>query len=271
MNINNQCYRYEKISTHNKFDSQIIFPIIDMTYVLIMNGSNYEERVRKQLNEYPFTRNIYLQWNYGFKNCRKYLPNQNTVSDLSDAYIIAFNNAIQNNYNRIMILEDDFVVTEITNNDQENIHNFLKIYNPEILTLGSIIVKSSDKYFLNNNFLQIHSKYGTHAMIYNQDIINKLYYNKNVLNIDIDNLTNKYCNIYCYKLPLIIQLLPKTENRNNWNSNKFNKFVSDFLIWLFGLDNEKRYKNTYKYLHNIHFNKKYKILKKILNYINKNK
>ena len=49
MNINNQCYRHEIISTHNKYDSQIIFPNVDMTYVLIMIGSKNEERVRRSL------------------------------------------------------------------------------------------------------------------------------------------------------------------------------------------------------------------------------
>lgn len=268
MNINNQCYRHEKISTHNKYDSQIIFPNVDMTYVLIMVGSKHEERVRRQLEDYPFTRNIYLQWNYGFRNCKKYLAKQKTDSDLSDAYMIAFSHAIQHNYDRILILEDDFVVNGITNTDRKNIYDFLEIYNPEILTLGSLIQKSSDKYFLNNNFLQIHNKNGTHAMIYNKDTINKLYIKLYNETVDIDNLTNNICKIYSYKLPLIIQLFPKTENRSNWPfKNKFQQLFSNFIIWILGLDNEKKYKKTYKLINDIHFKKNYRILKKILNKI----
>lgn len=267
MNINNQCYRHEIISTHNKYDSQIIFPNVDMTYVLIMVGSKYEERVRAQLNRYPFTRNIYLQWNYGFRHCRKHLAKQKTDSDLSDAYIIAFSHAIQHNYERILILEDDFVVNGITDIDRKNIYNFLDIYNPEILTLGSVILKSSDKYFLNNNFLQIYQKNGTHAMIYNKDTINKLYIKLYNEKIDIDIFTNKICKIYSYKLPLIVQVFPKTENRSNWNLNKFQRLLSNFLLWILGLDNEKRYKKTYKLIHDIHFKKNYRIIKKILNKI----
>ena len=41
---------------------------------------------------------------------------------------------------------------------RKNIYDFLEIYNPEILTLGSILIKSDDKYYLNNNFLQIYVK-----------------------------------------------------------------------------------------------------------------
>jgi len=233
-----------------------------------MVGSKYEERVRRQLEDYPFTRNIYLQWNYGFKNCSKHLAKQKTDSDLSDAYMIAFNDAIQHNYERILILEDDFVVNGITDKDRKNIYDFLEIYNPEILTLGSLILKSYDKYYLNNNFLQIYKKNGTHAIIYNKDTINKLYIKLFNEKIDIDNLTNKLYKIYSYKLPLIIQLFPKTENRSNWPfKNKFEQLFSNFIIWILGLDNEKRYKNTYKFIHDIHFNKNYKILKKILNKI----
>jgi len=273
MNINNQCYRHERISTHNKYDSQIIFPNVDMTYVLIMVGSKHEERVRRQLEDYPFTRNIYLQWNYGFRNCNKHLIIQNTKFDLSDAYMIAFSHAIQHNYDRILILEDDFVVNGITNTDRKNVYDFLEIYNPDVLTLGSILMSTSDKYLLNNNFLQVYNKAGTHAVIYNNNVFYKIYSELYTKKICIDTITNKINNIYCYKLPLIIQLVSKTENRNNWFSggktNKFFVFLCDFICWLSGLDNEKRYKKSYKFIHDIHFKKNYRILKKILNAISK--
>jgi len=238
-----------------------------------MVGSKHEERVRRQLEDYPFTRNIYLQWNYGFRNCSKHLINQNTKFDISDAYMIAFNDAIQHNYDRILIFEDDFVVNNITDKDIKNINDFLEIYNPEILTLGSILMSTSDKYLLNNNFLQVYNKAGAHAMIYNNNVFYKIYLQLYTKKVCIDTITNKINNIYCYKLPLIIQLVSKTENRNNWFSgnktSKFFIFLCDFICWLSGLDNEKRYKKTYKFIHDIHFNKNYKILKKILNAISK--
>lgn len=105
-------------------------------------------------------------------------------------------------------------------------------------------------------------------MIYNKDTINKLYIKLYNEKIDIDNLTNNLCKIYGYKLSLIIQLFPKTENRSNWPfKNKFQQLFSNFIIWILGLDNEKRYKKTYKFIHDIHFKKNYRILKKILNSI----
>jgi len=265
MNINNQCYRHERISTHNKYDSQIIFPNVDMTYVLIMVGSKHEERVRRQLEDYPFTRNIYLQWNYGFRNCNKHIINQNTKYDISDAYMIAFNDAIQHNYNRILILEEDFVINGMTNIDIKNIYDFLEIYNPEILTLGSILMSSSDEYYLNNNFLKITNKAGNHAMIYNNNVFYKIYLQLYTKTVSIDTITNRVGNIYSYKIPLIIQLVSKTENMNTWCSNKITAFFCAFAIWLLGLDNEKRYKKAYKFIHDIHFNKNYRILKKIMN------
>lgn len=265
MNINNQCYRYEIISTHNKYDNQIIFPNVDMTYVLIMFGSKHEKRVRKQLDNYPFTRNIYLQWNYGFKNCNKHLPKKDTVMDLSDAYKIAFSHAIQHNYDRILILEDDFVVNGISNIDKKNIYDFLEIYNPDVLTIGTVILKSYDKYYLNNNFLQIKDKMGTHAIIYNKNVFYKIYLELYNERIDIDYITNKLFKIYSYKLPLIIQSFPKTENRLNWYFTPFQRLINDIFIWILGLDNEKRYKNAYKLIYNIHFNNNYKIIKKISN------
>ena len=153
MNINNQCYRHEIISTHNKYDNQIIFPNVDMTYVLIMVGSKHEERVRRQLEEYPFTRNIYLQWNYGFKNCNKHLAKQKTDSDLSDAYMIAFSHAIQHNYERILILEDDFVVNGISDIDIKNIYALSKFF--EETDVDIVLNMAGKKYdvFLGSKYL----------------------------------------------------------------------------------------------------------------------
>jgi len=179
--------------------------------------------------------------------------------------MIAFNDAIQHNYNRILIFEDDFVVNNITDKDIKNVNDFLEIYNPEILTLGSILMSTSDKYFLNNNFLQVYNKAGNHAMIYNNSVFYKIYLQLYTKTVSIDTITNKVDNIYSYKLPLIIQLVSKTENSKTWCSSKFVSFLCSFMIWIFGLDNEKRYKNAYKFIHDIHFNKNYRIFKKIMN------
>lgn len=269
--MNNLCYRYEKLSNNSS-----LFPIIDCSYVLIMNGSKFESRVRRQLKEYPLSIKMILQWNSGFKKCEKRLARQFTVSDLTDCYATVFHNALENGYNYIIILEEDFMIDErIRDNEvREDINRFILGNNPEMICLGSVIWKSEK--CEDNNFRRLKIKQGTHAVIMNRKIIEYLYRKINDNEIyDMDILTNKDCErMYGYKYPLIKQVFSITENQENWGSNIKSEWKRKillcsflFLLRLLGFNSEKSINNAYNINYKIHFDDRLIIIKLISNYL----
>jgi len=269
--MNNLCYHYEKINNNKS-----LFSIIDCTYVIILENSKYEGRIREQLRRYPLSSKILLQWNKGFKNCNKILPKQFSVSDLTDSYKTIFHNAIINNYEYIIILEEDFMIFEeiMGENVREEIQKFLEEDRVEIISLGSVIWESEE--CGNDNFRRLGIKQGTHAMIYKRDVVLRLYnILKNTMKIyDMDIMTNEYCKgIYGYKKPLIIQVFSMTENQENWASNIRNPLKRSILLYMFllllkifGFNREEYVIGAYEKNYGIHFERRNWIIREISNY-----
>jgi len=269
--MNDYCYRHEII---NNYDS--IFQFIDCTYVIIMNSSKYEKRVRTQLKRYPLSKKIILQWNSGYKNCKKDLALQSSVTDLTDSFTNVLQNALQNNYKNILVLEEDFIISpQIEDEDiVSDISIFFKKYQPDIILLGSVLWKTSK--IIEDKFAKVDVKLGTHAIILNkvalQEIYNKLYFKKNNEIIDIDILTNNIKNKYAYKIPLITQVFSGTENRKNWGLHlgNNNKTSVNFYIWFIkslGFTDEKTFQKAYEINYKVHFDKRYSIPKNMICYI----
>jgi len=265
--MNDLCYNYEMIKNKETY-----FPIIDCCYVIIMENSKYEEQVKNQLKRYPLSKNIYLQWNRGFKKCEKVLPEQISTADLTDSYKTVLRNAIRNDYKFIMILEEDFLVNKRVDDKgvRGDIEDFMKKRDPNILLLGSILWSTGD---VDGNFVEVNLKSGTHAMIINKRTINNLFFklenSKDI--IDMDLLTNKTREKYAYRIPLIVQVFEYSENQKNWGIGSFkseeerNKSVPIFIFWLklLGFSKKDELENAFKLNYNIHFNNIYWICKMI--------
>jgi len=269
--MNDLCYRYEKLNLIRK----PLFGMIDCCYVIILDNSKYETRIRKQLKRYPICKNILLQWNRGFRKCKKELPEQLSISDLTDSFKTILHNAIVNNYEYVMILEEDFLINNRIDEVVDEIEEFMINKKPEIITMGSILWASEDTEY--NNFKKIRIKTGTHAIIINRKEIincyNKINKSKDI--VDIDIITNECENMYSYKIPLIIQVFSNTENNENWGSHLKNRniliifFLQIFkkFIAFLGFNKEDTIIDAYKTNYNIHFNKKYNVLRQIYYYI----
>jgi hypothetical protein len=63
--------------------------------------------IQEQLKEYQPTKTVYIVFNQGFKKCEKKLIEQVSYQDLTDAFLQCFKHANEQNYNNILILEDD--------------------------------------------------------------------------------------------------------------------------------------------------------------------
>ena len=97
--MNSHAYRYELIENKKgMFDKYI-----DMVYILTIENSPRREHYMNQINKYCPHKNITIQYNKGYKLCKKKLYKQDSSYDLNDAYYHAFLNSLQNNYKHIII------------------------------------------------------------------------------------------------------------------------------------------------------------------------
>ena len=116
------CYRKELITN----DKGSYDGIIDMIYVLTMEKSKKRHQsIYSQLNKFKLTKNAKIMFNKGYKTCKKISCNKYECQqvktpphDITHAMNEIYKDAIDNNYKTILILEDDFIVSERINNNQ---------------------------------------------------------------------------------------------------------------------------------------------------------
>jgi len=222
--INNHCYTFEL----NKYKNGILDSFVDITYIITLTNSNRIININKQLNRIIPTKNIYIVYNKGYKNCYKVLPENIPPYDLSDAYFNVIDHSIKNNFNNILILEDDFIFSE-------NIKN-----NKIINEIDLFFYKNNNKIFyynlgpfpyffypnlniFNNTFSGIFC-INAQAIIYNKKIQYEIikYKNKESIKHWDYFLTTTYKN-YFYRYPLCYQTFPITNNQKYWLRNENDK------------------------------------------------
>ena len=223
------CYSYKTLNS----STTPILNNVDIVLILAMEEST-------RFNEDPFllslAKKTIIQYNKGFRKGNKPSSIKTPKNDIVHAYYTAFEYLKE--YNNVIILEDDAQVINKEPAIYEKIDKFVSTENFNIITFGSFGLFS--KY--NADFLKIdHYFFGSlQAVIYSRDARTKLSedirtsnFNKGHMDITyIGSLDRKFT----YKYPLIIQLFPKTENKNSWFSNIFLLYVCNILIKLLKLD-----------------------------------
>lgn len=218
--------------------------IADCTYVVLCCGDHPKRlpNVLKNIHILNPTHTVKLVYNKGFKSC----PISTTVAhDLVNIQSYIFRDAIDNNYNRILYLEDDFTLKNpLSKKDYSSINKFIKENNPDVYGIGNFsfpkinyIFSSHEKVLL--NFLGM-----AHCVFYNKNYMNKCleYYRENAENTMTDIVTKEINNIeaYRYYKPLVYQTLPNTDNQKNGWAKTMGNFlttISILFIKLVGLDN----------------------------------
>lgn len=243
---NSKCYYYKYLkSEKGLFDN-----IVDAVFILLMENSPREKNVLEQIQKYKLHSNIIIQYNIGFKNCGKILKKQQSNFDLLDANFEVFKKSQELNYNNILVLEDDFIVTSNIFKIKY-LNSLRKIVSKEyfnLISLGSIYLISTkyDNHIDNPLFLA-----GAHAIIYNKryfnNFINKYYY----YFTQADQF-NRIKEKYVTNIPLIVQPAEKTENRKNWP--KIGRLAHSIQDKLLDID-----WNSYKGKELIYWEKYYKI------------
>jgi len=248
---NSLCYTFEK----RNYNQGILNNFVDATYILTMDNSPRIVNINKELEKIIPTKIVYIVYNKGFKNCKKILTEQIAPYDLSDAYFNTINHSLNNNYNNILVLEDDFIFCDKINDT--NILNEIKYYFKEnentefYFNLGPIPF-----IFYPSLFSNTYRGYFTtvsHAIIYNKKLQENLKLKgttNNIMHWDYF-LTTNYKH-YFYKFPLCYQTFPQTNNKIYWESYFPN--VNLFLRYIkLDIQPEPGFTIIYKILSIIHY------------------
>ena len=237
-----ECYIFNKI----KFNDGLLNNFVDATYIIHLENNGRLPNIKHQLKKYHPTNIIYLLINKGYKNFNKGSHISSPAYDLIDAFLQCFKHASKNNYNNILILEDDFIFSKKIKNKNHilSIDKFInKKNNSSFIYLLGCIPGVRLPVINNTNHYHLYLSIGAHAIIYSKE------FRKNVLNTDtlkifdwdfFLNIYNK--NRFCYYLPLCYQLFPKTDNSKMWlNENTILHFLSKIMfniLQIFKLDKQ---------------------------------
>jgi len=230
--VNNHCYTFE----HRKYKEGVLDSFVDATYILTIIGSTRINNINKQLEYLKPTKNVFIVLNKGFKKCDKILSKQIPLYDIIDANTNAFEHSLQNNFNNILILEDDFIFSQKLYN--KNIINDIKTFfynnNNKIFyyNLGAFPLFFYPNINLyNNNYKGIISILA-HANLYNKKSRIEILKNINNIYLHWDVYLTLNYNNYFYKYPLIYQTFPETENKQHWLSENNYSFFENFLKYI---------------------------------------
>jgi hypothetical protein len=211
------CYTY----VNKYYDDGLFNESVDATYIIHLEDNGQLNHINNQLENYHPTNIVYILFNKGYKKCKKQDYIINSSYDLVDANLDIFKHAEKQNYNNILILEDDFIFNPDIKQPfhLHNINLFLiKHINIDFqYYIGCIplLMIPYDKY----NY--INKGGATHCVIHSRK------HRNNLLKIDQRTITdwdshnnNYYNNRYNYYRPLCYQLFPDTENKKNWGVNE---------------------------------------------------
>ena len=214
------CYYFKEINSEKGF----LDSIIDCCYIMILENSPREKSVYKQLSDYIPSKKIIIQYNKGYKKCQKNLIKQSTNYDILDCYVNIFKDANKRNFDKILILEDDFIFSKKIKHKTiiKDIENLFNNYEVNIFNLGSPLT-IYNPFFIHNlryNCNKLLYSWAAHSVIYSKKFRNKLikHYKNNNVNYQIDLHFNPFFinNMYTYKIPLAFQTFPVTENTKEW-------------------------------------------------------
>lgn len=243
----NICHKKIKL----QFEKGLYDGSIDATYILYLEGNlDRYNQIMKQIKKYPTTKNIFLIVNKGYKKCKKNVIITNSTHDCTYSHLEAYAHAENNNFNNILILEDDFIF-------DEDIDNSINI--KEINTFLNKKKNENFMYFFGGCPLivnQIHDNlfhykctfiYTAHGYVSSKKFRQKILSfdkQKFVNDLNFENNLGKNTNQYMFYKPLIYQIFPLTENKKIWGSAfGLKSKLCLYLIDIFNLD--KEYKKPY--------------------------
>jgi hypothetical protein len=230
--MESNCYNY-KLKTFKKgiFDRST-----DATYIIHLEGNGRYDTIMQQLEKYHPTKLVYIAFNKGYKKCKKNLKQDLPKYDLIDAFLNVFKHAREQGYNNILVLEDDFMFSELVLDPvvSTRVNTFIKDQGDTsfIYLLGSLPLLQLP--YDNYNSIAFATG-GMHSVVYSRKFIEEtLKRDKNT--IDDWDLDSQYKIMrYTYYKPLCHQIFLLTENRKSWFESSLLLLIIDNILRLFNL------------------------------------
>jgi hypothetical protein len=243
---NEECYNYVTI---NETDNPVI-PSSDVTIILMMEGST---RFKNDPFILSLSKKTIIQYNKGYRNCVKDEDVTATTSDITHSYFTAF--YYLRKYNNVIILEEDAEMYSKDLDDYALVNNFIENEDFNLFSFGSIGRYIEYKSGVFENIYSVTNYQAAQSNIFSKKGRQKLYktIGENKFQGDIDtDYISKLDKLYSYKYPLIVQLMPLTENMNNWGGtsvvNCFAAAAGRVFIKIYKLDKDSSgWKHIYIY------------------------
>jgi hypothetical protein len=215
-----ECYTFKKM----KYNTGLLHDAVDATYIIHLEGNGRYDDIMNQLKTYHPTKEVYILFNKGYKKCQKDEHIKLPAHDLVDAFLHVFKHAKNQNYNNILILEDDFIFSEKIKktSTQQDICTFLNEHKNEDYQyfLGSLPLLQLPCTLDCKHYINICSL-GTHAVIYTKKNRERL------LNVNQKDITDwdwysfTHSRRYIYNQPVCYQLFTDTDNSKNWHKDNY--------------------------------------------------
>jgi hypothetical protein len=229
------CYNFVAIT----YEQGFLDPSTDATYIIHLEGNGRYDHIMDQLSKYHPTKLVYILYNKGYKKCKKKLPRELPRYDLTDAFVTCFKHATAQNYNNILILEDDFIFTDLILDPiiHDEVNSFVCDEGDKsfIYLLGSLPIFQIP-HTLFHNKLVLSS--GTHSIVYSREFIKQTLLTDTSRINDWDKYSLTSFSRYTFYEPLCFQTLPSTENKQSWSDNYFILHLLHFIIYMFKLDKQ---------------------------------
>jgi len=219
--MNEKCFTI----TPRSFSRGILDEFVDITYILTLSTST-----RKLRFDIVPTKKIYIVTNKSYQICPKQLPDLTPSHDLVDAYLTILSHARRENFNNILILEDDFIFAKsfvspgVLRKVKRVIERHEKDETPFFFNLGPL------PYLFYPDINELGIMRGLHigcsqGIIYSkrfqEDVMRKEMWIRKQKSIKHwDTFIDDYPS-YFYWRPLCYQLFPKTHNQTHWFKNSF--------------------------------------------------
>ena len=210
--MDNNCYTYRSL----ELPSGKLDKCVDATIVLTMEKSDRHQQILKEVQTAGLTSNVFFQVNEGYKKCKKNIEKQSSEYDLNHALKTAFKFALNNNFKRILVLEDDCEFDHDSLAKPQttaDICSFMERVNPEVYNLGQpigTVVPYGIKHVKMVGYVN-----GTQSIMYNREhMLKRLETKDKTPHVDF---ALKECNDkYAYYRPLTAQRFEETENSDTW-------------------------------------------------------